>query len=106
MVFSPSFRAIYRVVDDHGIDADICLPTKHKDAAGHPVGAHSDQALLALVNCRTLLTHANHLLVVIGIHGGVFMLRSSDLIDQDQIQLGNPGRTVAPNTTSGPESTY
>ncbi|KAK0611312.1 Alpha/Beta hydrolase protein [Immersiella caudata] len=70
-----SFCAVYRIVGGQEIDADVYLPHPNQgnDAAGFPV--------------------------VINIHGGAFMLGSSEMVNSDQVRdcLDRGWIVVAPN---------
>ncbi|KAK4031972.1 hypothetical protein C8A01DRAFT_20886 [Parachaetomium inaequale] len=71
------FRAVYKVVDGHEIDVDVYLPqvatSTPKKNAGHPI--------------------------IINIHGGAFMLGSSEMVNKNQVQdcLDRGFIVLAPN---------
>ncbi|KAK6844159.1 hypothetical protein PG995_014269 [Apiospora arundinis] len=74
MATAPSFPAVYKTVEGQNIDADIYLP---------------DEGDVASMRCP----------VLINIHGGAFMLGSSQMVNQDQIRdcLDRGWVVVAPN---------
>ncbi|VUC32972.1 unnamed protein product [Clonostachys rosea] len=75
MSIDEPFRAVYRVINGQEIDADIYLPK---------VGRDVREAICP---------------ILINIHGGAFMLGSSDMVNRDQINdcLGRQWIVVVPN---------
>ena len=92
MASPSSFRAVYKVVDGHEIDVDVYLPeaTANNDVA-HPIS----ECCRPLGEENSMLTHHP----VINIHGGAFMLGSSDMVNKDQVQdcLDRGWIVLAPN---------
>lgn len=83
---SPSgFRAVYKVVDEQEIDVDVYLPQSEtaKGSARYPVSEFFVVHLL--FNARLWIVFLISSLVI-DIHGGAFMLGSSDMVNKDQIQ--------------------
>jgi acetyl esterase/lipase len=87
-----SFRAVYKVVDDQEIEVDVYLPQSGTEKTGvdYPIST---------CRCDPRSPCANHLRPVINIHGGAFMLGSSDMVNKDQIQdcLNRGWIVIAPN---------
>ena len=78
MASPSSFRAVYKVVDGQEVDVDVYLPeATAKNDVAHPIS-----------ECCRVLGEENSMLTlsVINIHGGAFMLGSSDMVNKDQVQ--------------------
>ena len=73
-----SFRAVYKVVDGQEIDVDVYLPAQEVPKGGHPI-RESSLASPSEGECSPAA-------LVIDIHGGAFMLGSSDMVNKDQVQ--------------------
>jgi len=86
-----SFRAVYKIVDGHPIDAKIYLPNPREGKRIFPICKCQPWPEVVDVNLLTL--------IVINIHGGAFMLGSYDMVNKDQIRdcLSRSWIVVVPN---------